>query len=439
MIKNKRSAVLYLVLLVFLTISFFVQATANQAFAEAIDTAKSNVQASGEEIVEGNTYFLEWTGLSVEYNGEIQSPIAVLKCEEDTDFEKTTTVTIQGNASGVSDAGNYVAIAACDGVTFTSGNTQSFVIAKKSVAVEWQNGEYTYNNTLQGPSAKYKDINGEEQDLDASGLATDAGTYTASVLANAAGNNYELTNTTCNYTIAKLSASILWVDFKFTANGEVQMPRAYAAGLNGEIVELPVNASGVKAGKHVAELDAEKIDANFNLEGEWSFEYTILPEAEFGVTGTILSIVLGVFFVGAVGCAVLLFFENKKKIEKLENSKNTEIEQLHQEVKKLKGQLGKLKKNEYELRNKLDAEQKEKNATNEALQEEIAKLQENANVRFVDHGNPIEMYLGEIESTLHEALEEKFDPQNGEIYHISQRHHLERVIRTINMYKDQRR
>ncbi len=434
--------------------------------ADGEDTAMSFVEVSGEGITEENTYYLAWSSLEVTYDGKPHAPSAVLKCQEDAVFERQAAISVSKEGEPVTAvvADEYVAVASCEGVTFTSGNENTFTISPRQAVVQWNIAEtytydgslqgptasyinvqdetvtlnstgaasnagvhtasvaadaagsnyiltnltceytilplqvtvqwntaeqYTFNGSSQGPVARYSNIYGENIVLNADGYAADAGEHIASVASNAAGSNYLLTNLTCEYTIAplqaavqwsvaesytfngspqgpaasyqnidhdavilpvsgrgtdagsytasvaadaaggnyvltnltqeysigKLSAAVEWVTFDFVENGEVQAPQAFVAGLGGEIIELPVVASGRSAGDYTARVDADAADTNFVLSGELSAAYTIAPKAAFGTAGVILSAVFGALFAIILACSVLLVFKYKKTLD----------------------------------------------------------------------------------------------------------------------------
>ena len=621
----------FLWLILLIAVGFLLKPLNLSAYAAISNNDDSSVEVSGEEINESYTYYLEWTNLSVVFNGKSQSPTATLKCEEDEVFEKEATITIQknGELATAIDAGDYVAVATCEGVSFSSGDKKDFTISPLSVAVQWSKAEsytysgsvqsptasytdvsgqtipltptgagteagshnvsvssdaagsnyiltnltcqytisplsvavqwskaesytyngsaqsptasytnvsgqtipltptgagteagshnvsvssdaagsnytltnltceytisplsvavhwskaesYTYSGKEQGPTASYENVNGQTVSLAVSGLGTDAGTHTANVSSDAAGGNYNLTGLTCEYTIDKLSAAILWVDFNFVANGEVQMPRAFAAGLNGEIIELPVKASGEKAGNYTAEIDVTKVNANFDLNGDLSFSYKILPPAEFGITGTALSVVFGVLFIGAVACIVYLTIFRKKtsdKNTKEERDNDFQVSQQLQEkeykitqltfeiqtiirerddlyqkiitleasLSSLKSQLVAAKQTCREAERKLQANIADKDRLLN-LEEQVKRLlEENAKLKSVktaeqhDFKHPIEDYLPEIDEAFKRAISFTYNEENPIGSFASQRQEIEAIMRLISTYRSQRR
>ena len=516
--------------------------------AEGEDTARSFVEVSGEGITEENTYYLEWSSLEVTYDGEPHAPSAVLKCQEDAAFELQAAISVSKEGEPVTAvaADDYVAVVSCEGVTFTSGNENTFTISPRQAVVQWNIAEtyiydgsmqgptasyinvqdetvtlnsigaasnagvhtasvaadaagsnyiltnltceytilplqvtvqwntaaqYTFNGSSQGPVARYSNIYGENIVLNADGYAadagehiasvasnaagsnylltnltceytlaplqtavqwsvaesytfngspqgpaasyqnidhdavllpvsgrgTDAGTYTVSVAADAAGGNYELTNLTQEYSIGKLSAAVQWVTFDFVENGEVQAPRAFVAGLGGEIIELPVVASGRSAGDYTARVDADAADTNFVLSGELSAAYTIAPKAAFGTAGTIFCIILGVCFAVAIVWIVLLLLKNKTanpvararreseqgaRFKKQMQEKDAVYRQLQERMKRIEAAYSqeqtKAQKTEVAYR-QLQELMKKAKAENRQLQERAAKAEADYN------------------------------------------------------------
>ncbi len=709
---------------------------------------KVAVSVSGEDIVAGNTYYLEWTGLQVDYNGNSQSPSAVLKCNEDENFEKQMTISLSKDSNAIEsaiDTGDYVAVATCDGITFAveNSNSKTFLIAPKSVAVTWKgvddssdNFEFTYNGQERGPTASYTDVNGNDIPLSVNGPETDAcatGTqYTASVDSNAAGGNYTLTNLECKYTInpksvavtwkgvddskdnfeftyngqeqgptasytdvndnevtlakelingletdacatgtqytasvtsdaaginyiltnlereytinpksvavtwkgidnsnsfeftyngheqgptasykdiggddkpinvsglkinacaagtpyianvdsnaaggnytltnlereytisplstkviwtddvsfvyngqsqgpvasfvdldgniitlavsgletnagmhtarvasnsedgnfsltgnltleytiEKLSCTVYWTESEFTENGQIQAPKAFIAGPDGKLVKLPVRALGIKAGDYSAEIDLSRVDANYDLSGDLSITYTILPEDLFGDAGIALSIVFGVLFAGALVGILLLFFKHKRDFEyskaassRVSEQSDREIRERDDEIDILKSQNKKLQADKAEILNEIDKQQKENaairkknnelnrrlkeetkpreeetrlqieldqlrkqtedlNSQNEQLTQKIHRLQKKLEEAGIDRGYPIEAYLPEIKEAIQDALNIDYNVQNPNSSYLGLQLKIKKILRVLTNYESQRR
>lgn len=607
MVKNKK------LLLFLLPVLFFVAAAVlwgmSGIFAYAADgedTAMSFVEVSGEGITEENTYYLAWSSLEVTYDGKPHAPSAVLKCQEDAVFERQAAISVSKEGEPVTAvaADEYVAVASCEGVTFTSGNENTFTISPRQAVVQWNIAEtytydgslqgptasyinvqdetvtlnstgaasnagvrtasvaadaagsnyiltnltceytilplqvtvqwntaeqYTFNGSSQGPVARYSNIYGENIVLNADGYAADAGEHIASVASNAAGSNYLLTNLTCEYTIAplqaavqwsvaesytfngspqgpaasyqnidhdavilpvsgrgtdagsytasvaadaaggnyvltnltqeysigKLSAAVEWVTFDFVENGEVQAPQAFVAGLGGEIIELPVVASGRSAGDYTARVDADAADTNFVLSGELSAAYTIAPKEAFGTAGTIFCIILGVCFAVAIVWIVLLLLKNKTanpvararreseqgaRFKKQMQEKDAAYRQLQERVKKIEAAYSqaqtKAQKAEVACR-QLQELMKKAKAENRQLQERAART-EAENRQLQEHAAKAEADYGKLQENLQETVAAclHFEKRSEQL--TAEKGQLERHVAELTAEKGQR-
>ncbi len=96
---------------------------------------------------------------------------------------ETVTATFTGS-------GNY---------TGTVTKTATLAVTAKEVAAVWGTTTFTYNGSLQAPTATFTDVSGTIQNLIVSGAQTNVGTYTAT--ASLSDTNYTLTNTTISFTI----------------------------------------------------------------------------------------------------------------------------------------------------------------------------------------------------------------------------------------------
>ncbi len=417
-------------------------------YAESQDnTVTSDVSVSGDGITEGYTYYLEWNNLSVIYNGSGQTPSAVLKCYEDDSFAIESTVTVKDNlglAVNAVDARKYVAVAECEGINFSVGdNEKEFTISPLNITVEWdKSSTYIYNGNEQGPKASYKDVNNNTVPLITSGLETNAGTYTASVSANAAGANYALTNLTCDFLIEKFVAKTFWVvaDY-YVENGKAQGPRAFGVGVNGEIIELPVSNLAKEAGDHIAKIDIAEVNVNFNLTGELTFKYIIEKEKPLGVVGIVFVSLFGVILCALLGLIVYFILFQKgvmKRIQKddieLEEAK-AELKSLNEELESANRQLAEKTKPQ-----KSDAASKKKIKTLEnsikILSEENERLKADKSECYK---HPIEEYFPEIDKAFKRAYNCEYDSDDPKGSYYSQRQELETINKLISIYRSQRR
>ena len=538
------------------------------AYAATNESEASNVSVTGTGITEGNTYYLQWSSLSLVYNGNSQCPSVTLKCNEDNDYEKAATVIVKnvdGTSAIADNVGDYIAVAEFEELTFSEGDnervftisplaravdwektksytyngnaqcpdasyvdangnkkpltamgagtdagnytasveatsagdnytltnlTYDYAINKRSVTVQWgKSSSYTYNGNVQGPTASYMDVSGSKITLTPSGLGVDAGPHTTSVTEDAAGENYLLIgNLTCEYSIEKFAGKVLWVvaDY-YIANGKSQGPRAFVVGVNGEILELPVKGFGVKSGEYTAEIDLSKVDSNFELTGNLSSSYNILPEKQFGPGGTALSIILGILLIGCGAAIAFLLVLRKKEITKRQSEtddSNCELKNLLEErdnrilwierekrsIKKIKDKLyydledAKVSlssmKEELDYANKQLIELKNQQKVDSADKKQIESLEysvqsltaqvkiltdenerlktEKANVPdFYKH--PIEDYFPEIDEAFERAKLCDYDSENPEWSYNSQRQELDTIMKWIAIYRSQRR
>ncbi len=483
---KKRNIMLFLIFSVLCIFGLFgVHFSDKAAQAETNDDNKSIVEVAGEHFNEENTYYLEWSALSFVYSGNKHSPTAVLKCEEEETFEQETTVVVykdDGSETAIDavEAGTYRAVAICE--RMISGNEKTFVIHPLERAVRWDVNIFTFNGKPQCPVASYFDVYGSEIFLAVNGAQTDAGNYTATAEVTAAGGNYVLTQVTCEFTIEKYAAKILWdlTDYHIE-NENVQAPRAFYINAVGKLIEISVQCSEGKASEYVAQIDLSEIDPNVELTGKQAISYTITAKDPFGAIGLRYIITLGILLLisvtVAVAIIVVLIVKQKEamarvKFEKVEKTKfvirlqeternlreqkllnrsdNQYIEQLSDELENLRKQLKKADrkiKDNYaeniavtasevaELKEKIQALETE----NEHLVQQAQKREDTANSRGFERGYPIETYLPEIKSALADALTVEFDEQNAKIGFLKQRQQLNAIIRTLERYEKQRR
>ena len=136
-----------------------------------------------------------------------------------------TSQTLAANGTGVSYTNNSgtnatsytVTVAVINGYRFsdnTTSKTLSCSIAKKTVAVTWTAGTYTYNGSDQGPTpSAISGVTGETINLTRT-TSKNAGNYTSTATCSkvtggsATCNNYTFTNTTKDFTINKATPTI---------------------------------------------------------------------------------------------------------------------------------------------------------------------------------------------------------------------------------------
>ncbi len=487
---KKKYLLFCLLLIILLTVhfrAFYINAFASSTKKEDL----KEVTISGNEVVENYTYYLEWSNLDVTYNGKNNFPSAILKCKEDESFEKTMSITILKNNEEMNavDVGDYIAIAYCDEINFLEGNRERFTIFPLSVEVKWNKQEnYIYNGVNQSPTASYIDVNGNEISLPLPNLGKEAGAYTAKVESTAAGENYVLTNLTCDYIIEKYPTEVLWQASDFYIENKVlQGPKAFIVGIDGTLIELSVNYSGLNAGENVATINLEEVDDNYLIVGDLNYNYKILQKQFISSGGIILVVILIVLLI-ALGCFLAwLFYKyfNEKKINqnqreiiiKLNNDfRNTKkkfkrkinllkqgnkklffniknlSEQLLQAEKKLA--LVTFSENLEKVMEKKSKEEKiisSENLKNKAkikeLEEKINTLNEenlklkSDNIKNLEDNSsriPIEEYFPEIDKAFQRISTIEFDVDNPYGSYFSQRQQLQIIANILAKYRSQR-
>lgn len=113
--------------------------------------------------------------------------------------------------------------------------TEGYInILKRQITVIWTNLSFTYNQTAQKPRASViNSTYGQNVPLVVTGENTNAGNYSASVYTT--NSNFEITNSTCDYSIAKATPILNSADVSFdrkTVNfaqklSDLQLPEGY--------------------------------------------------------------------------------------------------------------------------------------------------------------------------------------------------------------------
>lgn len=132
------------------------------------------------------------------------------------------TYTIEASLSSAEVNKNY---------TLGARVTRQFTIAKRTVAVQWGNNSFVYSGGELCPQAESLsgDADGDKIPLSAliySGAQKNAGTdYSASVRTDASyAKNYELTGTSCTFSIAPATISLIWSETELVYSGSARHP-----------------------------------------------------------------------------------------------------------------------------------------------------------------------------------------------------------------------
>lgn len=93
--------------------------------SEGYGVITNGVNISGDDIDSAAVYYIQWTNCSVKYNGEPQSPKAVLRKDGDESFIRDLSISDADKFIG---AKEYTVTAYSSSYVITDGNTASFVI-----------------------------------------------------------------------------------------------------------------------------------------------------------------------------------------------------------------------------------------------------------------------------------------------------------------------
>ncbi|MCH5155893.1 MAG: hypothetical protein J1F69_04730 [Clostridiales bacterium] len=191
-------------------------------------------------------------------------------------------------SGGQTDAGDYTVTVQIVDTDYTidgaSSNSKQFKILPKQVDVTWGDTVLTYNGALQAPAASADGVKGAKVNLAVTGGRTDANiiggqkklTYTATAASQ--DKNYTVNPATSQqeFTIAQLGVEVEWRGFKFTYNGDVQVPQAIAQVENGKLIALSVEGGAMNVGKNYS-ATAKVPNDNYVITSGETTEFSIEP------------------------------------------------------------------------------------------------------------------------------------------------------------------
>lgn len=210
-----------------------------------------------------------WTSGSFVYDGSQQIPAVsalsgVVSGETNTVLNSLTYIADGGAENGGVSAGSHTVEAVLPqtgNYVFSSPQTTSYSIAKRSASLIWQSGRtLTYSGEQQGI-----EVTGAGQlsgallaellsGLSYTGYGTDAGSYTmrASVPSD---SNFTVSGASCSYTIAKREIGLVWSADDLPYNGRNQRPSVTSvtnavAGEESSIAFTYSNEGGTAAGTY---------------------------------------------------------------------------------------------------------------------------------------------------------------------------------------------
>ena len=221
---------------------------------------------------------INWGTTTLTYNGENQAPSVSATGVEGETINISRTMAI--------DVGNYTSTASCvsvaggqkscDNYNFTN-TTKNYTINKKNVTVNWGGTEFIYNGGSQAPTASVNTGIAKESMTVSRTTEINVGSYTstASCVSVAGGqgkcSNYNLKNTTNQYTINKKNVTVNWGGTEFTYNGNKQGPTAsVTTGVTGETMSVD-RTTEINAGNYTSTASCTSVTggqgkcSNYNL------------------------------------------------------------------------------------------------------------------------------------------------------------------------------
>ena len=153
---------------------------------------------------------LEWSNLNTIYSGNPQAPVVTYPQE----FRDELAL----NIPSYTNVGTYPISLSTNNSNIALSNTQAnFVISPQEIEVTWTNNQFTYNGSVQKPSATCA-----LGDLEVIGGQSEIGEYTASVSID--NSNYSLLHNTYDFEISVFTLNIIWQNKLFTYDGETHHP-----------------------------------------------------------------------------------------------------------------------------------------------------------------------------------------------------------------------
>ena len=164
------------------------------------------------------------------YDGTVQKPVPTVKLKLTADGAEITLASGDYDVTYDNEvdfnAGTVVTVTVEGRGNYGGSVNKTFTIKKAKLDVEWDEGDYTYNNTPQGVTATLTGLAARDETLvtftqtytgrggtlySDTTLPTLAGYYTVTVTLDSVYSNYEgFTDKTCNFEIKKADATVEW-------------------------------------------------------------------------------------------------------------------------------------------------------------------------------------------------------------------------------------
>ena len=248
------------------------------------------------------TASLQWENTSLKYTGQPQKPTAkVINLEKGDDVSVVVTGE-QTNASNTAYTATAASLSGSDAENYKlpDEKTANFTIGQETLIPTVTIAGWTYGDTPSEPEVSGNTENGtvtytwyKETDK-LNSKPTDAGTYRlVAVIGKTA--NFDGGQASCEFTIAKKTASLAWSDISLTYNAAAQSPKAVVANKVGtDEVNVTITGENTGAGEYIAsatDLTGAAKD-NYKLPDSSAQTY-IIAKAELTVTAEDKNVTLG--------------------------------------------------------------------------------------------------------------------------------------------------
>lgn len=169
---------------------------------------------------------VQWQNLSFTYNGYEQKPKAYIDGVGNDGVINAVSVV------GAKNAGTHTAVATFNNSNYAvSGTEKGFTILSKQAITVWEKTSTIYNGQEQKPVAYINGVGGDGKIYaDTVTGGKNAGDYTST--ATFSNGNYQVSNTTSDFSISKAKASVTWGINSFIYNGNYQRPTATVKGVS---------------------------------------------------------------------------------------------------------------------------------------------------------------------------------------------------------------
>lgn len=235
-------------------------------FTDDVNINLTNSTASYE--IKPASINLIWSNTTHTFDGTAFSPNVSVAC----DFDYNFSVNVNGAQTN---AGRYTATAVCNDSNIKLCNVSvNFEILPQNIKIEWGELEFLYNGYIIRPEISFKSNFVFEVSVSASGL--DVGEYVATAVCH--NPNFNLINSTANYTISPRRCSVEFENTTLCYTGEIIAPTAKVvldADMNPNCApEVYIEEGATAIGLHTAK--AKTNSANFILENNIC-EFEIVP------------------------------------------------------------------------------------------------------------------------------------------------------------------